>query len=209
MTNSSLLFKILYCLFLFIYGLIRFIFAKGVKNIKIKKSKDDIFEKIKDFIAFLGMALIPLISIFTPFLNNFEIKIPLLIIFFSIIGIAFDLYFFYLIHKQLGINWSPILEIKENQKLIKDGVYKYIRHPMYTQLLLWNILQGILLSNYFVEFFGILTMVIFYFSRINSEEELMIEEFGEEYIKYMENTGRLFPKFNCLFKKMNSENINK
>ena len=209
MTNSSLLFKILYCLFLFIYGLIRFIFAKGVKNIKIKKSKDDIFEKIKDFIAFLGMAFIPLISIFTPFLNNFEIKIPLLILFFSIIGIALDLYFFYLIHKQLGMNWSPILEIKENQKLIKDGVYKYIRHPMYTQLLLWNILQGILLSNYFVEFFGILTMVIFYFSRINSEEELMIEEFGEEYIKYMENTGRLFPKFNCLFKKMNSENINK
>jgi len=209
MTNSSLLFKLLYCIFLFIYGLIRFIFAKGIKNIKIKKSKDDIFEKIKDFIAFLGMAFIPLISVFTPFLNNFEIKIPLLIIFFSIIGIAFDLYFFYLIHKQLGINWSPILEIKENQKLIKDGVYKYIRHPMYTQLLLWNILQGILLSNYFVEFFGILTMIIFYFSRINSEEELMIEEFGEEYIKYMENTGRLFPKFNCLFKKMNSENINK
>ena len=209
MTNSSLLFKLLYCIFLFIYGLIRFIFAKGIKNIKIKKSKDDIFEKIKDFIAFLGMAFIPLISIFTPFLNNFEIKIPLLIIFFSIIGIALDLYFFYLIHKQLGINWSPILEIKENQKLIKDGVYKYIRHPMYTQLLLWNILQGILLCNYFVEFFGILTMVIFYFSRINSEEELMIEEFGEEYIKYMENTGRLFPKFNCLFKKMNSENINK
>ena len=209
MTNSSLLFKLLYCIFLFIYGLIRFTFAKGVKDLKIKKSKDDIFEKIKDFIAFLGMAFIPLISVFTPFLNNFEIKIPLLIIFFSIIGIAFDLYFFYLIHKQLGINWSPILEIKENQKLIKDGVYKYIRHPMYTQLLLWNILQGILLSNYFVEFFGILTMVIFYFSRINSEEELMIEEFGEEYIKYMENTGRLFPKFNCLFKKINSENINK
>ena len=209
MMNSSLLFKIVYCIFLFIYGLIRFIFAKGIKNIKIKKSKDDIFEKIKDFIAFLGMAFIPLISVFTPFLNNFEIKIPLLILFFSIIGIALDLYFFYLIHKQLGINWSPILEIKEYQKLIKDGVYKYIRHPMYTQLLLWNILQGILLSNYFVEFFGILTMVIFYFSRINSEEELMIEEFGEEYIKYMENTGRLFPKFNCLFKKMNSENINK
>ena len=209
MMNSSLLFKIVYCIFLFIYGLIRFTFAKGVKDLKIKKSKDDIFEKIKDFIAFLGMAFIPLISIFTPFLNNFEIKIPLLILFFSIIGIALDLYFFYLIHKQLGINWSPILEIKENQKLIKDGVYKYIRHPMYTQLLLWNILQGILLSNYFVEFFGILTMVIFYFSRINSEEELMIEEFGEEYIKYMENTGRLFPKFNCLFKKMNSENINK
>ena len=153
------------------------------------------------------MAFIPLIYIFTPFLDNFNIQIPVLIIYFSIIGLALDLYFFYLIHKQLGISWSPILEIKENQKLIKEGVYKYIRHPMYTQLLLWDILQGILLSNYFVEFFGILTMGIFYFTRINDEEELMIEEFGEEYIKYMENTGRLIPKFNCLFINKNSENI--
>ena len=207
MADSSLLFKIIYCIFLSIYSIIRFTFAKGVKKIKLKKSKNDISEKIKDFIAFLGMAFIPLISIFTPFLDNFNIQIPVIVIYFSIIGLALDLYFFYLIHKQLGINWSPILEIKENQKLIKDGVYKYIRHPMYTQLLLWDILQGILLSNYFVEFFGILTMGIFYFTRINDEEELMIEEFGEEYIKYMENTGRLIPKFNCLFINKNSENL--
>ena len=206
MENSSILFKIIYCILLFIYSLIRIIYARGSTKRINKKSKNDTFEIIKVFIAFLGMVLIPLISVFTSFLDNFRFKFPLILIYFSIIGKIFNIYFFYIIHKQLGDNWSPVLEIKKNQKLIKDGVYKYIRHPMYTQHWLWIILQGILLDNYFVEIFGILTFGFLYFTRINKEEELLIEEFGEEYKKYMENTGRLFPKLNRLFKKRNSEN---
>ena len=201
MENSSILFKIIYCILLSIYSLIRIIYAKGSTKIRNKKSKNDTYERIKVFIAFVGMVLIPLISVFTSFLNIFRIELPLIIIYFSIIGKILNVYFFYIIHKQLGVNWSPVLEIKKNQKLIKDGVYKYIRHPMYTQHWLWIILQGILLDNYFVEIFGIITFGILYFTRINKEEELMIEEFGEEYKKYMENTGRLLPKLNGLFKK--------
>ena len=203
MENSSILFKIIYCILLSIYSLIRIIYAKGSTKRINKKSKNDTFEIIKAFIAFLGMVLIPLLSVFTSFLDIFRFKFPLIIIYFSIIGKIFNIYFFYIIHKQLGDNWSPILEIKKNQKLIKDGVYKYIRHPMYTQHWLWIILQGILLDNYFVEIFGIITFGFLYFTRINKEEELMIEEFGEEYKKYMENTGRLLPKLNRLFKKRN------
>jgi len=203
MENSSILFKIIYCILLSLYSLIRIIYAKGSTKRINKKSKNDTFEIIKAFIAFLGMVLIPLLSVFTSFLDIFRFKFPLIIIYFSIIGKIFNIYFFYIIHKQLGDNWSPILEIKKNQKLIKDGVYKYIRHPMYTQHWLWIILQGILLDNYFVEIFGIITFGFLYFTRINKEEELMIEEFGEEYKKYMENTGRLLPKLNRLFKKRN------
>ena len=203
MENPSILFKIIYCILLSIYSLIRIIYAKGSTKIRNKKSKNDTYERIKVFIAFVGMVLIPLISVFTSFLDIFRIELPLIIIYFSIIGKILNVYFFYIIHKQLGVNWSPVLEIKKNQKLIKDGVYKYIRHPMYTQHWLWIILQGILLDNYFVEIFGIITFVFLYFTRINKEEELMIEEFGEEYKKYMENTGRLLPKLNRLFKKRN------
>jgi len=140
MENSSILFKIIYCILLSIYSLIRIIYAKGSTKRINKKSKNDTFEIIKAFIAFLGMVLIPLLSVFTSFLDIFRFKFPLIIIYFSIIGKIFNIYFFYIIHKQLGDNWSPILEIKKNQKLIKDGVYKYIRHPMYTQHWLWIIL---------------------------------------------------------------------
>ncbi len=64
---------------------------------------------------------------------------------------------FYYVHKELSNNWSPVLDICENQKIIKTGVYKYIRHPMYTQSWLWVILQGLVASNWFVLVFGIVT----------------------------------------------------
>ena len=115
MENPSILFKIIYCILLSIYSLIRIIYAKGSTKRINKKSKNDTFEIIKAFIAFLGMVLIPLLSVFTSFLDIFRIELPLIIIYFSIIGKILNVYFFYIIHKQLGVNWSPVLEIKKTK----------------------------------------------------------------------------------------------
>ena len=38
-----------------------------------------------------------------------------------------------------------------------------------------------------------------YFKRINNEEKMMIDEFGNEYKEYMKKTGRLIPPFHILF----------
>ena len=54
MENPSILFKIIYCILLSIYSLIRIIYAKGSTKRINKKSKNDTFEIIKAFIAFLG-----------------------------------------------------------------------------------------------------------------------------------------------------------
>jgi protein-S-isoprenylcysteine O-methyltransferase Ste14 len=32
-------------------------------------------------------------------------------------------------------------------------------------------------------------------TRVNDEEQMMIEQFGDEYINYMQKTGRFFPRF--------------
>ena len=37
---------------------------------------------------------------------------------------------FYLSHKALGRNFSVTLEIGQTQKLVTDGVYRYVRHPL-------------------------------------------------------------------------------
>ena len=100
-------------------------------------------------------------------------------------------------HKNTVFCWSSIgclLEIKTKQNLIKTGVYKYIRHPMYTQSWLWVIFQGIVSANWFVLIFGVLTWGFMYFTRVFSEENMMIEVFNEEYVEYMQHTGRLLPK---------------
>ena len=130
--------------------------------------------------------------------EGFKIKIPEFLRIISSIILFFDVIFFYFIHKQLAENWSPYLEIKIDQKLIKNGIYKYISHPMYTQLWIWVIFQGLILSNYFIEIIGILTWGNLYFMRVSNEEKMMIDEFGDEYKKYMKKTGRLFPKLNFI-----------
>ena len=189
-------FQFIYCILFSIYSLIRIYYvAKINKNKKqLVKTRNKTLERIKVTIASIGMVFIPLASVFTPYLDYFQIYVPQFLIYLTIILMILDIYYFYLTHKQLGYNWSPILEIKEKQKLIKTGVYKYVRHPMYTQTWIWIFLQGIILTNYFVEICGILCWGYLYFTRIGPEEQLMIEEFGEEYKEYMKNTGRLIPK---------------
>jgi protein-S-isoprenylcysteine O-methyltransferase Ste14 len=106
------------------------------------------------------------------------------------------LFYFWWIHKTLGVNWSPTLEIRKGHQLIKAGPYKRIRHPMYSQIWLWTIAQFLIISNIFAGLSGILAWTILYFIRVPSEEKMMIEIFGDEYIEYMKQTGRVFPKLN-------------
>ena len=73
---------------------------------------------------------------------------------FSAFILFLDTIIFYLSHKELAENWSPFLEIKDHQKLIKTGIYKYIRHPMYLSMWIFAIFQGFILSNLFIEIFG-------------------------------------------------------
>ncbi len=67
------------------------------------------------------------------------------------------------------------------------------------------IFQGLILSNIFVEIFGIICWGILYFKRINNEEKMMIDEFGNEYKEYMNKNGRLIPPYHIFFnnKKLN------
>ena len=65
---------------------------------------------------------------------------------------------------------------------------------MYTAFYLLVIGQGILLSKWFIEFAGLLTVSILSLVRIKAEEQKMREAFGDEYKAYMQRAGRLIPK---------------
>lgn len=191
---ENYIFKAILFLFIISCGLVRFPFMKKYKQNINARSLHTTFEKIKVFLAWLGMCFVPFIYIFTGLLNRYDFSVPFIIRILFSAGLALDVYFFYIIHKELGANWSPILEIKTKQNLIKTGVYKYIRHPMYTQSWLWVIFQGIVSANWFVLTFGVLTWGFMYFTRVFSEENMMVEEFNEEYVEYLQHTGRLLPK---------------
>lgn len=196
MINLDTYETIFLCLII-LYGLIRIFYSKHRFTTKYKKSVNYYLEKFNSYLVSFGVIFFPLASIIFHCFDDFKIEIPEFLRIISSIILFFDVIFFYFIHDQLADNWSPYLEVKENQKLITNGVYKYIRHPMYTQLWIWVIFQGLILSNYFIEIIGILTWGNLYFMRVSNEEKMMIDEFGNEYKEYMKRTGRLIPLLSC------------
>ncbi len=186
--------KITFLLLFIIYSLVRIPYAIRNKKNKAIKNQSPLKEKLKVFIAFQGMLTIPLLYVFTPWLDSFAMNLPVWLRFTGFAVMFFGILFFAYIHKALDKNWSPVLEIKENHELITSGPYKYIRHPMYTQAWLWVLGQFLLISNWLVGIVGIITWSILYFTRIDNEEKMMIDQFGNKYKEYMQVTGRLIPK---------------
>jgi protein-S-isoprenylcysteine O-methyltransferase Ste14 len=92
----------------------------------------------------------------------------------------------------LGRNWSGYVTYKEGQTLVTTGPYRYVRHPIYTSMILMFIGTILYYGSPFVSiFFAILAIT--FLLRIGKEEEIMIQLFGERYKEYMKRTKRLIP----------------
>ena len=84
------------------------------------------------------------------------------------------------------------LQIVKEHQLVKDGLYKHIRHPLY----LGEILRNLGFVVIFSSVYGILIVLlasIFLLFRIEIEEKMLIVVFGEEYKKYKRNTKKMIP----------------
>lgn len=116
--------------------------------------------------------------------------------FIKLIGIfitQFGIIFLFWVHWTMKDSFSPVLEVRQTISLKKDGPFRYIRHPMYTS---WYLLCfGFLFvsQNMFVfsTFFSHINLTCIL--RLEQEEKMLLEEFGEEYQNYISKTDRLFP----------------
>jgi protein-S-isoprenylcysteine O-methyltransferase Ste14 len=93
---------------------------------------------------------------------------------------------------KLGRNWSLSVQKKENHELIHSGIYKIVRHPIYTGLLLLFIGNTIIVGDYR----GIIAVLIVFISfwlKLTKEEKLLTESFGSQYIEYRKKTKALIP----------------
>jgi len=142
----------------------------------------------------LGGFFIPLIYAITNWLDFANYSLPTWAGWLGVLLAAGALFVFWRAHIDLGVNWSPSLEIREKHELITRGIYGVIRHPMYASQWLLVIAQPLLLQNWIAGFSNLLAFIPFYFLRVKTEEQLMLETFGDQYRAYMQRVGRVIPK---------------
>jgi protein-S-isoprenylcysteine O-methyltransferase Ste14 len=93
----------------------------------------------------------------------------------------------------LGENWSSAVSIKVDHQLIRTGPYAWVRHPIYSGILLGMI--GTALARR--EPRGLFAVVLLWFGfwiKSRMEEGFMHKTFGEQYQEYSLSTGALIPK---------------
>ena len=89
--------------------------------------------------------------------------------------------------------YTRTLKIQENQKIIDVGLYKHLRHPGYLGLIMIWTGAGLSSNNYLILLIVALLTLSAYHYRMNSEEKMLIEAFGDDYKNYMQRTWRIAP----------------
>jgi protein-S-isoprenylcysteine O-methyltransferase Ste14 len=165
--------------------------ARGVQRVSARHlTRDRIFYWMV-FAAFV----LALLYAFFAFLDVGHVPLPSSVrwlgLAFAIAGIAL----LRATHHALGRNWSGKLEIADGHQLIVVGPYRLVRHPMYSALFCMAFAFSLLSANWIVAGANIVAVTSMYLARVRDEEQMLIDQFGDEYRAYMRRTGRLVPRF--------------
>lgn len=165
--------------------------VKSTQETKIDFSQNKLWLYGSRFtIAFLSIECFRLIPIF-PFTTVLFSQTKTLLIIgaaITVIGLLIAIW----ARKLLADNWSSNVEIKKQHQLITSGVYKFIRHPIYSGLLLMAF--GTFLASATISSL-LLFLILFFFMiyKLTNEEKLLLEHFPTEYFQYKKHTKALIP----------------
>jgi protein-S-isoprenylcysteine O-methyltransferase Ste14 len=172
---------------------IRYEYARRSRREKILRSARDARETTLLLVSLTGLGILPLIYIVTDMPHFASYAFQPAQAWLGLLVAIGALALFYLTHRALGRNWSVSLDVREDHQLITDGIYRKIRHPMYSAFWLWAVAQALLLPNWIAGTAGLVGFGILFFGRVAREERMMLETFGDRYREYMARTGRVIP----------------
>ena len=162
------------------------------RSVKVAKSHKTPLETGLLVLAWVGF-FIPLIWVASPAFWFAEYPLHTGPLVAGVMCFVIGLWLFYRSHADLGTNWSITLEVREEHRLITEGVYRVVRHPMYSALVLYSVGQALVIPNWVAGPSNLLAFAVLLALRIRAEERMMDERFGDEYATYSARTKRLIP----------------
>lgn len=162
-------------------------------NAKTTRRRESPLSRISYFLPLItgawliGAPRLPLGWLATPLLPSDPLRWQL-----AVALVALGLGFAVWARVRLGRNWSGAVTLKESHELIRAGPYAYVRHPIYTGLLL-AFLGTAVACGEGRALLG-LALIVFAFTRkLRIEEALMHEAFAGEYARYAAEVPALIP----------------
>ena len=92
----------------------------------------------------------------------------------------------------LGRNWSGVVQLKQGHELIEAGPYRYVRHPIYSGLLL-ALLGTALMIGEWRALLAVAIVAVSLWRKLRLEERWLGEYFGDAYADYMRRVKALVP----------------
>jgi protein-S-isoprenylcysteine O-methyltransferase Ste14 len=89
-------------------------------------------------------------------------------------------------------NWSSDVTFKHGHELIERGPYHYVRHPIYSGMLLMFIGTSLVIGRLHA-WFGLLVMLTSFWVKLRQEEALMMRHFPAAYETYRRRVKALVP----------------
>jgi protein-S-isoprenylcysteine O-methyltransferase Ste14 len=94
--------------------------------------------------------------------------------------------------RRLAGNWSGTVTFKRNHELITTGIYRYMRHPIYTGVLLMFLATALLVGT-IGAVIGFFILFFTFWFKLKQEEELLIRHFTDKYLEYKRRVKSLIP----------------
>jgi protein-S-isoprenylcysteine O-methyltransferase Ste14 len=95
--------------------------------------------------------------------------------------------------RTLGRQWSFAARVVEGHKLVTEGPYRIVRHPIYTGMLGMLLATCLATSYWFAIPFAVLIYIIGTLIRVRSEEKLLRETFGADFDDYARRITAFIP----------------
>lgn len=191
--STVLVGKICWVLLIVGWYVIRYPFERRAKRRRVAATRRGRAETLRMLISLSGLGIIPGIFVATG-LPRFASYVPSPFqTGLGMIALIVALVLFRLTHKALGRMWSVSLDIREKHELVTSGIYRHVRHPMYTAFWTMALSQALLLPNLVAGLAGLVGFGTLFFLRIGPEEAMMEETFGDAWRDYRSRTARLIP----------------
>ena len=172
---------------------IRHPFSRKARKGAVTKNMIDVVEWVVLTVLTLGLFVVPAIYAATGFPRAADRIFSPAVAWAGTTLMVASLWLFYRTHVDLGRNWSVSLKMRASHQLVTQGVYRYVRHPMYSSFLLMALAQLLLLPNWVGGGAGLVGTAFLLLMRMRREETMMLERFGDAYRDYGARTARIIP----------------